>query len=170
MSIDIRAVLGVYPDRSSFTCVGITQKGARCKNAFFSGSDLSCASRMLDEMNSNKKLSISIKDLEKLAGLTLCPRWHRKPGYSQVRSVSLEWQTKIATYEAKIERQKEKAAMIKSERALAEVKKNSIDIKVKLEEEESYEKVCARLHNLSYELRILTFLLSCPENRRQRSR
>ena len=140
-SWDFREILDCYPDRPSFTCVGITKKGKRCGQWMFSDSDLSCASRMLDEMSCYEKLSSSYKDLEKLAGLTLCPRMHREPGYNQVHRVSLEWRTKIAMYGEEFERKREKAAMMKSERALASVRENLSNIKVKLEEEEANNKV-----------------------------
>jgi hypothetical protein len=116
---------------------------------------------MLDEMSCYEKLSSSYKDLERLAGLTLCPRWHRKPGYSQVRSVSLEWRTKIATREVEFERRREGVAMIKSERALASVRENVSNIKVKLEEEEINDKVYPQLDTLT-QILILLLLDSCP--------
>lgn len=160
-SWDFREILDCYPDRPGFTCVGITKKGKRCGQRMFSGSDLSCASRMLDEMSCYEKLSSSYKDLERLAGLTLCPRWHRKPGYSQVRSVSLEWRTKIATHEVEFERRRERVAIIKSERALASVRENVSNIKVKLEEEEIHDKVYPQLDTLT-QILILLLLDSCP--------
>ena len=171
-SWDFREILDCYPDQPFFTCVGKTKKGTRCGQWMFSGGDLSCASRMLDEMSCYEKLSSSYKDLENLAGLTLCPRWHRKPGYSQVRSVSLEWRTKIATHEAEFERKKERAAMIQSERALASVRKNMSNIKAKLEEEETNDKVYPQLDTLTqililHSVRFLPPIHRLSKNRRQ---
>jgi hypothetical protein len=136
---DFRSILDVYPDGSDFTCVGITQKGARCRQRMFSGSDRSCASRILDEMDSHKKLSSSRIYLEDLAGLTLCPRWHRKPGYSQVQSVTTRWKRDIAEYAAEVEEEQERATKVKS-RVLAEKKKTEVNIKVKLDKD--VDKVC----------------------------
>src|SRR5271154_1588672 len=82
---DPRAVLNTYPDSSGFTCVGITQRGARCRQAMISGGDLCKASQILDTMASFPPRSRHVHDmLSQLAFLTLCPRWHRKTGYSQV--------------------------------------------------------------------------------------
>jgi hypothetical protein len=160
---DFRSILDVYPDRSSFTCVGVTQKGARCGQRMFSGSDLSCASRLLDEMSTLRKLSSSYKYLEELAELTLCPRWHRKPGYSQVRSVSRRWQNKIA----KIEREQEKTAMVKSD-ALADMTKNIDNMIKRLEE--IHNKVCSQFRSLLQTLIALPSALYCqpPESPRTR--
>lgn len=145
---DFRSILDVYPDESGFTCVGITQKGARCRQWMFSGRDLSCASGILDEMGAHKRLSSSYKYLEELAELTLCPRWHRKPGYSQVRSVTMQWKSKIAKHAAEIEREQQLATKIESKRALAEIRNNLVRIRMDLEEDANKDKVCPRIISL----------------------
>src|SRR5271169_4871423 len=93
---DPRAVLNTYPDSSCFTCVGTTQRGARCRQAMISGGDLWKASQILDTMASLSPRSRRVRDmLSDLAYLTLCPRWHRKPGYSQVAEMEQKWQIMI---------------------------------------------------------------------------
>jgi hypothetical protein len=99
-------------------------------------------------MGAHKKLSSSYKYLEELAELTLCPRWHRKPSHSQVRSVTMQWQNKIAKYAAKVQREKEKGSTIKSEPAPAERRKNVVNNKVKIEEEGTNDKVCPQTLSL----------------------
>ena len=150
---DFRYILDVYPDKPGFSCVGTTKKGARCQQNWIANSDKARAARLLNEMGTHKMLSSSYKHLEELAELTLCPRWHRdKPGNCQVQSVCMKWRAKIAKYEAEVEMEQEKAAMIKSERALAKLRKTVDDIKVKLEEEEVTNKVCSQLLNSSQRL------------------
>lgn len=140
---DFRSILDVYPDEAGFTCVGTTKKNARCGNFMIAGSDKARAALLLNEMDTRSTLSYSYKYLEELAELTLCPRWHRdKPGHDQVRQISMRWRAEIAAFDTKMEREKKKAAMIKSKRALAKLKKDVNTIKVKLEEEEVENKVC----------------------------
>ncbi|KAI9744663.1 MAG: hypothetical protein M1818_002192 [Claussenomyces sp. TS43310] len=93
------AVLDVYPNSFRFTCVGVTQKGARCRNSFISSSDISEASKILKDMSQHWPLSKAVAEhLIDLARLTLCPRWHRKPGYSQVDSMCHKWRAAIRVY------------------------------------------------------------------------
>src|SRR5436309_736513 len=93
---DPRAVLDVYPDSYGFTCVGKTKKGLRCKQSFISGADLSKASRILDTITLWNPKSVDVYDkLSELAYLTLCPRWHRNPGYCQVTEMVHKWYTMI---------------------------------------------------------------------------
>ena len=100
---DPRAVLNTYPDSSCFTCVGKTQRGARCRQAMISGGDLYKASQILDTMALLSPRSRGVRDrLSELAYLTLCPRWHRKPGYSQVAEMERKWQIMIDSYCATI--------------------------------------------------------------------
>lgn len=145
---DFRSILDVYPDGPGFTCVGTTKMGARCGQRKIANSDKARAVILLNEMDTLSKLSRSYKYLEELAELTLCPRWHRdKPGHSQVRQVCIRWRAEIAAFKAEMERDEEKAAMIKSKRALAKLRKDVSDIKVKLEEEEVSYKVCPQKLN-----------------------
>ncbi|TAQ89334.1 hypothetical protein B7494_g2349 [Chlorociboria aeruginascens] len=97
---DFRRLLDVNPDDPGFTCVGTTKKGLRCRQFFFSGSDLYRAARILDTMDRQQTSSDVCILLKELAGLTLCPRWHRKPGYSQVDEMSYKWQVTIEEYMA----------------------------------------------------------------------
>jgi hypothetical protein len=100
---DPRAVLNTYPDSSCFTCVGITKKGARCRQAMISGDDLDEASQILDTMASFPPKSRYVRDkLSALAFLTLCPRWHRKSGHCQVAQMERKWQIMIDNYCAAI--------------------------------------------------------------------
>jgi hypothetical protein len=84
-----RALLGVDPD-GVFTCVGTTKKGTRCRNSFISNSDLAKASNLLDRMATSDPWDARAH-LSYLAEITLCPRWHRKSGYSQVESMKHKW-------------------------------------------------------------------------------
>lgn len=96
---DPQSLLDVYPESYSFTCIGTTKKGARCRQSMFSRSDLSRASQILEDIASLRPKSSSVSsELPELAYLTLCPRWHRKPGYSQVADVVQKWQRTIKTY------------------------------------------------------------------------
>lgn len=62
----------------------------------FSNNDLDKACRLLDRMAAEEPRSRTVKEtLTQLAELTLCPRWHRKPGYSQVESVAEMWWSRI---------------------------------------------------------------------------
>jgi hypothetical protein len=88
---DPRTVLDVYPDGCSFTCVGKTQKGLRCKNSFISRNDIIEATSILNRIATIHPRAVSIQDLIELAELTLCPRWHRKPSHSQVGVTSRNW-------------------------------------------------------------------------------
>lgn len=92
---DYSQILDVYPHDYSFTCVGITQKGLRCRQSFILEADKNSAVDILHQMNSHRAWESSFPYLKDLAYLTLCPRWHRKPGYSQVESVSARWRAKI---------------------------------------------------------------------------
>ena len=92
---DPREVLGLYPEKGG-TCVGVTKKGLGCKNSKISGADRAEASEILDAMALRRPKSRAIPEmLEELAGLTLCPRWHRQPGYSQVTEMIRKWQRMI---------------------------------------------------------------------------
>jgi hypothetical protein len=160
---DFRSILDVYPDEPHFICVS-TQKGARCGQRMLSGSDLSRATRILDQMDANKRLSSSYKHLEELAELTLCPRWHRKAGYSQVRSVSNQWKRDIADYAAEVEMEREKAAMAKSKRALSKMKDSVVEIKIELEEEATNYKVCPPVLKFSQQLLMILTGTDCQSS------
>ena len=111
----------------------------------FSGLDILDASITLDKMDRHRKLSSSYKYLEELAELTLCPRWHQKPGYSQVDSIAAQWRRTISKFAVKMEREQEKAAMAESKRALKAMKESIVEIKLELEEDEIKEKVRLQL-------------------------
>jgi hypothetical protein len=96
---DPRSVLNIYPDGQGFTCVGTTKKGSRCRQSMISGADLSKASQILNTMTLYHPASRTVRDkLADLAYLTLCPRWHRKPGYSQVTDMVQKWQRTIENH------------------------------------------------------------------------
>lgn len=95
---NFRKILNVDPQSPQFQCVGTTQKGKPCGQSFFSRDDRAEAGALLNKMDS-KSLKSSYLYIDDLAFLTLCPRWHRKPGYSQVTSVSQRWRLMIQKYE-----------------------------------------------------------------------
>ena len=95
---DPRAVLGINPDQSS-QCSGTNKRGYQCGNTMISRADLSEASDILDDMaQMHPRQGIPFEMLIRLAQLTLCPRWHRKPGYSQVHVVASKWKRMIGLY------------------------------------------------------------------------
>ncbi|CZS93553.1 uncharacterized protein RCO7_09539 [Rhynchosporium graminicola] len=95
---DPRATLGIYPDEFGFTCAGTTQKGFRCRNSFIRNQYLLQAGEILDTL-SQYHLVWLISDeprllatLKTLSWLTLCPRWHQKPGrHNQTLTVTSHW-------------------------------------------------------------------------------
>ncbi|KAF4624458.1 hypothetical protein G7Y89_g13712 [Cudoniella acicularis] len=103
-SYDLPSVLNLYPEVSGFTCVGITQRGLRCRQSFIAHRDLQEASNVLTWLRNNIHLYPSPVDvlptLRRLAELTLCPRWHRydRPGTpSQAEAVATRWLNSIQT-------------------------------------------------------------------------
>jgi len=132
---NFRQILDVYPDSSSFTCVGVTKAGARCGQSFLRSSDLSEAARILNTLDRQKSLKSSFDYLEELAYLTLCPCWHQKPDRSQVGQVSQRWEARIAQYGVLLRKQAENAAILKSKRALAKVKGKAEELAQELKEE-----------------------------------
>ncbi len=98
-----RTLLDTFPESHSFTCIGTTKRGARCRQFMFSSADLSEASEILDTISCQPPNSHSVfKVLSDLAYLLLCPRWHRKPGYSQVNEMVQKWQVMIGNHCASI--------------------------------------------------------------------
>ena len=96
---DPRSVLDITPPGEHFTCVGITKKHTRCKQSMFSGADRSEASKILSTIALLDPASQRVCDtLPYLAHLTLCPRWHRQPGYCQVTQTVQKWLRSIAIY------------------------------------------------------------------------
>lgn len=95
----------MYPDKNSFTCVGVTKQGRRCRNSFISRADLLQAIQILDSIESLNVLSehfINRVDskLDQLADLTLCPRWHRvdRYGNSQKHQTATKWLNSVGDY------------------------------------------------------------------------
>lgn len=97
---DFRKILEVDPDSPEYHCVGMRKDGGQCgqRRFFFARDDLSQASVLLTKMD-GQTLKDSYHYLEDLAFLMLCPRWHRKPGYSQVGQVARRWRQKIQQLE-----------------------------------------------------------------------
>lgn len=131
---NFREILDLYPESSEsshFTCVGMTKKGARCRNSFISRNALSRAGELLDSMDRQKKLRSSFKHLEELAILTLCPRWHNgdHPANSQVSQTEDRWRSLIAQHERKLAR-----------KTLAEMKRVEKVLRDEIDEDK---KVCA---------------------------
>jgi len=93
-----RAVLDVYPEEPDFTCIGTTQKGLRCRNSFIKRQHLLQAGHVLDSL-SQISLVRHVADearllavLSTISWLTLCPRWHQKPGrHGQTDAVAHKW-------------------------------------------------------------------------------
>lgn len=74
-----------------FTCVGMTLKGSRCRNPV-NASDCCQASRLLDRLSQRGPRTVRLAELETLAELTLCIRWHRyHPVHGQVEKMSRKW-------------------------------------------------------------------------------
>jgi hypothetical protein len=130
---NFRKILDVDPQSPHFHCVGETKKGGRCRQSFFSGDDRAEAGALLTKMDS-KSLKSSYRYLDDLAFLTLCPRWHRKPGYSQVTSVSQRWRLMIQQYEAE-EAYLEWSTTVKVEQSLPGRKAAAQRMQVKVKEE-----------------------------------
>lgn len=120
---NFREMLGVFPDAHSFTCVGTTQKGLRCGQSFIASADKARAGDLLDAMDRCKNLKSSYEELDELAYLTLCPRWHRKPGYNQVDDVSRRWRLAIAQYEKLVQDDVFRSSIRRTNRQPAESKK-----------------------------------------------
>jgi hypothetical protein len=100
-----QTVLDAFPESHSFTCIGTTKKGARCRQFMFSSADLSEASKILNTISLLRPNSRSVFNvLSDLAHLMLCPRWHREPGYSQVTKIVQKWQAMIENHCASITR------------------------------------------------------------------
>lgn len=63
-----------------FTCIGVTQKGARCRQSMISNASKSAALNRLTTMASPGPGDLAFFELEalrELADWMLCPRWHR---------------------------------------------------------------------------------------------
>ena len=84
-------VLDLYPSPTASSCSGITQRDARCKQPIFSNSDRSKTVMILRDMAYTQPDLISLQTFEHLAYLTLCPRWHRRPGYDQTCEVAVRF-------------------------------------------------------------------------------
>lgn len=143
---NFRIVLDVDPDSPGFHCVGTRKDGGPCGQKMFSGSNLYHASSLLTEMD-GRPLKDSYRYLEVLAFYTLCPRWHRKPGYSQVREVTLRWEEKIQQLErAEAELEKKPAV------------RQTVTRRSGAAEEGQSEKVSAE--KVTYTLTVLVFISS----------
>ncbi|KAH6716138.1 hypothetical protein BKA61DRAFT_338708 [Leptodontidium sp. MPI-SDFR-AT-0119] len=101
-----RGLLGVDPSESGFTCTAIVKpkkkKGQpqeghrRCSLTMFSNESKAQACRVLDTLAQIDVVSESVSEgmgrvLVRVAELTSCPRWHRKPGHSQAEAVAAKW-------------------------------------------------------------------------------
>lgn len=92
-----RAILDVYPERAGFHCVGTAKTtGVRCRNSFISHALLAEASTILDSLPEPGRFRANpdrlLPTLTDLAWLTLCPRWHKRPGANyQADSVAQRW-------------------------------------------------------------------------------
>lgn len=138
---NFRKLLDVDPDARPFNCVGVTAGGERCGQFMFDRGDLSRASSLLTKMES-QTLKGSYRYLEELAFLTLCPRWHRNPGYSQVALVTLRWTQKIQ------QREKEEAEMAMTfamKQAIARKAVAAEEVKVTIKEERTGKVTCMSL-------------------------
>jgi hypothetical protein len=76
-------------------CHGITQRWRYCNNPMFSAAAFAEATRNTSFIDPQ---DISSGQLEEMASLALCTRWHRRPGYSQVNDVVARWKTCIREY------------------------------------------------------------------------
>lgn len=132
---NFREILGVFPDSPDFTCVGTTPEGARCGNGFLAKDDIESADRLLGTMDCCKSLKGCYQDLDELAYLTLCPRWHREESHSQVDQVSRRWRIVIAQYEKRLQDEVVQPSIRRANRQLAELKKTAMVLRDGQEEE-----------------------------------
>lgn len=84
VSASIPADLLLYADdlkSSSFSCIGVTKKGARCRQSMISNFDKSCASARIEKLlhpaPTDSSKIYELEALRELADWMLCPRWHR---------------------------------------------------------------------------------------------
>ena len=96
-----------FDTTNSFTCVGVTQKGRRCRNPI-AYSNRQAASDTLDLLGGHDPLSRDTRDeLEDLAFYSLCIRYHRReattPGHSQDKTVVRGWKQAIRDHVAEVE-------------------------------------------------------------------
>jgi hypothetical protein len=88
---------------STFTCIGITQQGARCRQSFISSASKSAAADRISKMQSPspKAEFFELDALHELADWMLCPRWHldKKP---QGGTISRRWYCEISDSRARL--------------------------------------------------------------------
>lgn len=140
-SRNFRKVLGVDPDSSNPHCVGVRKDGGQCGLPMSNMSDRPRASALLTKMDT-QALTDSYRDLEELAFLTLCSRWHRKPSHSQVGQVATRWRQKIQQFEREEE---EIAMMARSRPALARKEATAEIMKVTVKNGRNEMVICVSL-------------------------
>ncbi|KAH7317628.1 hypothetical protein BKA65DRAFT_483102 [Rhexocercosporidium sp. MPI-PUGE-AT-0058] len=112
---DPRSLLEVDPSESGFTCTAIVtphkkkgqpQEGPRrCRQAMLSNECKEQACHALDALAWIDVVSEGVSDsmaraLVRIAGLTSCPRWHKKPGHSQAEAVGAKWKDIVERFVA----------------------------------------------------------------------
>ena len=90
-----QSVLDLYHSPASTTCSGTTKKGLRCKQSMIPNADRAKSTNIMLVMSHEEPHSIRPELYDQLAYLTLCPRWHRKPGYSQVYDVAQRFRRSV---------------------------------------------------------------------------
>jgi hypothetical protein len=147
---NFREILDLFPESSTFSCVGTTRAGKRCALKIEKHYERPAAGRLLDEMDRCKNLKSSCHYLDELAALTLCNRWHRQPGHSQLQSMTGRWRLMIKQYQ----REEELESMRGMENTVKAMKKK---VKVLVEEQDELRRYKASFNRLgSYSRRPLT--------------
>ncbi|KAH8601148.1 hypothetical protein B0O99DRAFT_249789 [Bisporella sp. PMI_857] len=138
ISYDFRKILDAYPEHN--TCVGIAKTVAGiprpCGNCL-NTSNQSIAERILTEMNKEK--SASLKNIEDLASVMLCPHQHNnnsKPYLCQVDEVCVKWEAKVKDHQRAVEKEQAKSAAMMKRQELSKLKRNAEEIMVKINGED----------------------------------
>jgi hypothetical protein len=81
------------PLSAGFTCIGITQKGSRCRQSYISNHAKTAAKAQLEIVRSGKPgNAFEMPQLQELASWMLCPRWHNDTAQCpQDRQVASRW-------------------------------------------------------------------------------
>ncbi|KAH8700997.1 hypothetical protein BGW36DRAFT_139198 [Talaromyces proteolyticus] len=95
---------------SDFTCVGVTKKGARCRQNFISSAHKSYAADRIAKMKSSDPGdTFELNALRELADWMLCPRWHRDT-LPQGGTIAKRWYNELRDAREKLKSQTQKHA------------------------------------------------------------
>lgn len=91
--------------KSYFTCIGVTKKGARCRQSMISNADKSAAADRIAQMISTSPGdSFELDALRELADWMLCPRWHRYT-LPQGGTIARKWYNDLSDVRKKLKSQ-----------------------------------------------------------------